>query len=157
VCVISQGASKVLVEQKLESSEGFGKGRKVHTTFGQLVQQLHKGNDSLYLTTQEVSHMHMLLHHPSTVYPFGIANAVLYMVPDLHKHLNALLCPNAAAAAAAIPEVLLLLQLFQVSHAGGLSNALAQAGQLPHAGCAVCRRTWMLMAILMSWVCLSSS
>jgi len=58
----SQGASKVLVEQKLESSEGFGKGRKVHMTFGQLVQQLHKGNDSLYLTTQEVSHMHMLLH-----------------------------------------------------------------------------------------------
>ncbi|KAL0045239.1 hypothetical protein WJX82_001458 [Trebouxia sp. C0006] len=49
----SAGASKVLVEQKLESSEGFGKGRKVHTTFGQLVQQLHKGNDSLYLTTQE--------------------------------------------------------------------------------------------------------
>lgn len=58
----------MLVEQKLESSEGFGKGRKVHMTFGQLVQQLHKGNDSLYLTTQEVSHMHMLLHHPSTVY-----------------------------------------------------------------------------------------
>lgn len=52
----------MLVEQKLESSEGFGKGRKVHMTFGQLVQQLHKGNDSLYLTTQEVSHMHMLLH-----------------------------------------------------------------------------------------------
>ncbi|KAL0039653.1 hypothetical protein WJX77_004437 [Trebouxia sp. C0004] len=47
------GASKVLVEQKLKSSEGFGKGRKVHMTFGQLVQQLHKGNDSLYLTTQE--------------------------------------------------------------------------------------------------------
>ncbi|KAA6419505.1 MAG: hypothetical protein FRX49_10603 [Trebouxia sp. A1-2] len=47
------GGSNVLVEQKLESSEGFGKGRKVHMTFGQLVQQLHKGNDSLYLTTQE--------------------------------------------------------------------------------------------------------
>ena len=63
----SQGASKVLVEQKLKSSEGFGKGRKVHMTFGQLVQQLHKGNNSLYLTTQEVIHMHMLLHHPSNV------------------------------------------------------------------------------------------
>jgi len=53
----------VLVEQKLKSNEEFGKGRKVHMTFGQLVQQLHKGNDSLYLTTQEVSHMHMMLHH----------------------------------------------------------------------------------------------
>lgn len=51
----SQGASKVLVEQKLSSSADFGKGRKVKMTFGQLVHQLHEGNDSLYLTTQEVS------------------------------------------------------------------------------------------------------
>ena len=53
-----QGASKVLVEQKGGSSEDFGKGRKIHMTFGQLVQQLHSGNDSLYLTTQEVNHLH---------------------------------------------------------------------------------------------------
>ena len=49
-----QGASKVLVEQKSGDHEAFGKGRKVHMTFGELVQQLEQGNDSLYLTTQEV-------------------------------------------------------------------------------------------------------
>ncbi len=37
----------------------------------------------------------------STVYFCYIANAVSYMVPGLHKHLNALLCRKAAAAAAA--------------------------------------------------------
>lgn len=48
-----QGACKILVEQK-SGDEAFGKGRKVHITFGELVQQLEQGNDSLYLTTQEV-------------------------------------------------------------------------------------------------------
>lgn len=48
-----QGACKILVEQK-SGDEAFGKGRKVHMTFGELVQQLEQGNDSLYLTTQEV-------------------------------------------------------------------------------------------------------
>lgn len=48
-----QGACKVLVEQK-SGDEAFGKGRKVHMTFGEFVQQLEQGNDSLYLTTQEV-------------------------------------------------------------------------------------------------------
>ena len=49
-----QGSSKVLVEQKAGDREAFGRGRKVHMTFGELVQQLQQGNDSLYLTTQEV-------------------------------------------------------------------------------------------------------
>ena len=49
-----QGTCKVLVEQKSGDHEAFGKGHKVHMTFGELVQQLEQGNDSLYLTTQEV-------------------------------------------------------------------------------------------------------
>ena len=49
-----QGACKVLVEQKSGDHGAFGKGHKVHMTFGELVQQLEQGNDSLYLTTQEV-------------------------------------------------------------------------------------------------------
>ena len=49
-----QGACKVLVEQKSSDLGAFGQGHKVHMTFGQLVQQLEQGNDSLYLTTQEV-------------------------------------------------------------------------------------------------------
>ena len=49
-----QGASKVLVEQKAGNSTDFGKGRKVHMTFADLMDKLHQGSDSLYLTTQEV-------------------------------------------------------------------------------------------------------
>lgn len=49
-----QGACKVLVEQKSGYHGAFGKGHKVHMTFGELVQQLERGDDSLYLTTQEV-------------------------------------------------------------------------------------------------------
>lgn len=51
-----QGTCKILVEQKFGDNGAFGKGRKVHMTFGELVQQLQQGNDSLYLTTQEVQH-----------------------------------------------------------------------------------------------------
>ncbi|KAL3133670.1 hypothetical protein ABBQ32_008175 [Trebouxia sp. C0010 RCD-2024] len=47
------GTCKILVEQKFGDNGAFGKGRKVHMTFGELVQQLQQGNDSLYLTTQE--------------------------------------------------------------------------------------------------------
>ena len=79
------------------------------------------------------------------------------MVPALHKHLNAFLCCNPAAAISnsstsgtsdsqqqsrccycgweyVVPDVLLLLQPVQVSRAGGTSNAFAQAGRLSYAG-----------------------
>ena len=49
-----QGTAKVTVEQRSGSKDSFGKGRKVNMAFGQLVQQLQDGNDSLYMTTQEV-------------------------------------------------------------------------------------------------------
>lgn len=51
-----QGTCQILVEQKFGDHGAFGKGHKVHMTFGELVQQLQQGNDSLYLTTQEVRH-----------------------------------------------------------------------------------------------------
>ena len=53
--LLCQGSAEVLVEQRGSVKEGFGKGRKVHMTFGQLVDELCQSSDSLYLTTQEVS------------------------------------------------------------------------------------------------------
>lgn len=53
--MLCQGSAEVLVEQRGGVKEGFGKGRKVHMTFGQLIEQLRQSSDSLYLTTQEVS------------------------------------------------------------------------------------------------------
>lgn len=53
--MLCQGSAEVLVEQRGGTKEGFGKGRKVHMTFGQLIEQLRQGSDALYLTTQEVS------------------------------------------------------------------------------------------------------
>ena len=62
-----QGASQVLVEQKGGDNEDFGRGRKVHMTFGELVQQLQEGSNSLYLTTQEVAlHQQAWTHHMHT-------------------------------------------------------------------------------------------
>ena len=52
---VPQGSAEVLVEQRGGQTEGFGKGRKIHMSFGQLVDQLHIGSTLLYLTTQEVS------------------------------------------------------------------------------------------------------
>lgn len=47
------GTAKVLVERRTGATEGFGKGRKVHMTLSQLLDELHQGSNSLYLTTQE--------------------------------------------------------------------------------------------------------
>ncbi|KAK9814629.1 hypothetical protein WJX72_009022 [[Myrmecia] bisecta] len=45
------GDAKVAVEQRTQAKEGFGKGRKVDTTFGQF---LKAADPNLYLTTQQV-------------------------------------------------------------------------------------------------------
>lgn len=58
-----QGTTKVLVERRTGTTEGFGKGLKVHMAFQQLLDELDQGSNSLYLTTQEVDNVceHSLL------------------------------------------------------------------------------------------------
>lgn len=42
------------MEKRKDPSDTFGKGRKVEMTFGRLVKKLASGDESLYMTTQQV-------------------------------------------------------------------------------------------------------
>jgi hypothetical protein len=53
LAAIAQGDAQLLVEERLPG-EAFGKGKKVPQTFAQVVKQCRAGDDSHYLTTQEV-------------------------------------------------------------------------------------------------------
>ncbi|MEW5320072.1 MAG: hypothetical protein WDW38_011175 [Sanguina aurantia] len=48
------GLAKVMVEKRKDPSDTFGRGRKVEMTFGRLVKRLAGGDESLYMTTQQV-------------------------------------------------------------------------------------------------------
>jgi len=50
---VLQGDARVMVEER-RVGESFGKGRKVTQTFAQVVAQARQGDDTHYLTTQEV-------------------------------------------------------------------------------------------------------
>lgn len=49
-----QGDAVVLVEQRGNSKEPYGQGKKAPMRFGQLIEELQKGNSGLYMSTQEV-------------------------------------------------------------------------------------------------------
>lgn len=43
-----------MVEKRKDPCDTFGRGRKVEMTFGRLVKKLAGGDESLYMTTQQV-------------------------------------------------------------------------------------------------------
>jgi hypothetical protein len=48
------GEAPLRVEKREGTNEGFGKGKKVPISFGEFLQRMDQGDDTLYLTTQEV-------------------------------------------------------------------------------------------------------
>ena len=49
-----QSRAKLLIEQRAASTDSFGKGKKVPMSFGDFCKRLQEGDDSLYLSSQQV-------------------------------------------------------------------------------------------------------
>jgi hypothetical protein len=72
---VTQGNAMVEVEHREDSKRGYGKGQKMRMSFGNFLERLAAGDDTVYLTTQEARTSATDINHPvpaSAIGSFGL-------------------------------------------------------------------------------------
>lgn len=68
---MTQGDAMVEVEHREDSKKGYGKGQKMRMRFGNFLERLAVGDDTVYLTTQEASTSATDMIHPEPTNAIG--------------------------------------------------------------------------------------